>query len=120
MADNLATEKRKRVYAVDMKTRRLIAQGFEWKGRRFSLSHEAQNNLMMMTTMRDRAYFPLAFSTLDDSEVVNIHSTQELWQFVETATDRISSLLQQGRLLKRRILDAQTPLELNTILDDRL
>lgn len=86
---------------IDSETRSRIASGFEFKGRRFSLSEKAQANILRFATMLSAKaqLFPVEVSTLDGSGATFANAA-ELGAFITAGNLAIDSALSEGRVRK--------------------
>ena len=83
----LRVAKRSKFAAIDANTGRLISRGFAFAGQRFSLSLPAQATLLGIDHARNDAalVYPIAYNTIDDSEVFLIPDAATAHGFFLTA-----------------------------------
>ncbi len=109
--------KQLRYNEIDYKTGLLIAPGFTYDTKIFSLSGNAQLNWSEIHTNEDKFIFPLAISTVDNDEysllLVNVHS------FWEAGKDAVKGHLDTGRVLKKSVFDAVDKAAVDAVVDTR-
>lgn len=107
--------------AIDAVTQALIARGFTFNGKRFSLSAQAQATLLGTNSLKDSPYFtwPITWPTVDDNDVTTISGAQEFEMFFLTAVGTIRAILESGNALKVACTTAATLEELSAIVDPR-
>ena len=121
----LLTVVQQRKYAqIDVRTRELIAQGFEFpaaSGQIFSLSSEAQRNIHWMETSRDLLEFtyPVSWNTLDDAGVLSISDSATAHNFFLAALSAYRGHLDSGTDLKDSVRAAITIAAVNAVVDSR-
>jgi len=117
--DNLKT---KMAHDVDIKTEKLILNGFTFDGKQFSLSIPAQTNwnslkVAIFTGMLNENNFPYTITTLKN-DVYQLQ-WEDTMSFFTTALGTGSQILMQGRILKGNIMEASSYDELIAIEDNR-
>jgi len=130
-SDNLQPIKERRYREIDSRTSQLIAQGFKHQDKTFSLSEQAQNNMIgVRTAIADHrasgtlpdfesAFFPITFNTLNDDDSMKIIDSDEYMAFYDDAMSTIRSHLDGGTALKKDIRAATTKAEVDAVVDNR-
>lgn len=113
LADAKAAHKKK----VDLESSKSIASGFEYDGRMFSLSINAQMNIANLFLGRDRQSYPVPYTTIDDSEIYWLPDTAAVEAFYDAARAKIRATLAAGAERKKQIHDAATIDEIQQIQD---
>ncbi len=103
---------------VDLKTPKLILEGFTHNGEIFSLSHSAQANWNALYTAKDLITFPYEIST-KDSKAYNVQDITELTTFFLAAIDVVNGHISSGRALKVQMQAATKQGDLDAIADGR-
>jgi len=118
---DLERAKEKKTSEVDEKTRAMTREGFEFNGKRFSLSDNAQRTLNGAYSAKDHPTFvyPLEWNTLDNSAKIDIASPEVLEGFYLTAVGTVRSIRESGTALKNAVRDATTIEEVDAIVDNR-
>lgn len=115
--DKIKTDK---LAAIDAKTSELIAQGFSFDGKQFSLSANAQQNLATIQTLIDKDLLdpesPL--STIDDE--LYILRKEDAPGFVQAGYARVIPTKMLGSGLKGQVVAATTQEAIESIVDSRL
>jgi hypothetical protein len=110
--------KAERRLQIDLKTQELIAKGFVYAGKTFSLSANAQiywSNLLNVPADQ----YPLTVNTLDDLSTYEIASAEEARAVYAAALMTVKTRLGSGTALKNRIRAATTKAEVDAVVDDR-
>jgi len=115
----LPNQKAKRIKEVDLKTRILISQGFEYSGKTFSMSVEAQINWTNLEMIKESLTYPMGASTIDDQEYI-IPDATDMQNLYNTALARKKAILDGGRQLKLDINAAGNQAALDAIVDTRI
>jgi hypothetical protein len=116
--------KRARCRLVDERTTELITQGFEFppeSGNVFSLSAEAQSNLLGLKTMASDPGFtyPVEYNLLDDSGTYSIPDEATALAFYATAVATKRARLDSGTAIKNQIRAAVSETEVLAVEDNR-
>ena len=113
--------KAQRCIEIDNKSVELLKNGFEYDGRKFSLSMEAQINWLGLKAGAEDGVlqFPMTFSTLDECGYT-MQSASEVPVFFwgHMAATR-ESILQSGRMMKAAIMECTTVEQMDAIVDAR-
>jgi len=117
----LAHFKQLKIQQIDAKSEKLIADGFMFDNVRFSLSHNAQLNLIGLYHSRNAPImqFPIAYNSKDDSVVYTIPDVATLEAIYFTAFGAKKAILDAGTALKQAVRDTTTISEINAVHDNR-
>jgi hypothetical protein len=120
-ATNLPASKTIRFNQVDQRTGELIAQGYTFSGKVFSLSENAQTNILALYTTKDHTalIYPISYSTINDTEGFSVVDAATVEQMYLTALGTKRSRLDSGTALKDQIRAAATKAVLDAIIDNR-
>ena len=130
-AETLAALKHERYMEIDGKTTALIASGFSFAGKVFSLSEQAQKNMLGVLTAVVNAkasgtlpqfeamFFPLTFNTLDDLSVHEVATAADFENFYNTAMGTVRAHLDGGTGLKNAVRAAADAAAVNAVVDER-
>lgn len=111
---------RKYIYEnIDTRTGELIAQGFTYDTKTFSMSSNAQNNLLGTFAAKDALDYPFSWNVKDDSETYSIADITEMTTFFMTALATKKGHQDSGTVLKSLVTAATTIEELELIIDER-
>lgn len=106
---------------IDTKTRKIIGEGFDFDGKKFSLSQAAQSNWTNIKTNKVdfslMGLFPLQISTIDN----NIYMLQEtdVDSFWSAGMAAVKGAYTSGSDIKKQVFDSTTIADLNAIVDNR-
>jgi len=117
----LTTALRNKLAAVDARTRELIAAGFTYDGHLFSLSEQAQMNIVGLKTPIDKGWIsvPHSVSTNDDSVEYALADATVYEEWYATAVGTIKAHYDSGRTLKKTMSACTTVAELAAVEDPR-
>jgi hypothetical protein len=101
---------------IDSWTQTLIASGFTFDGKRFSLSYAAQLKLNELYQIRDSLVYPVEVNTIDDLDCYNILNSEMFNDFYKTSVNALISYVNLGTLIKDRVRSAKTFDEINNIV----
>lgn len=104
---------------IDNKTGKLISQGFTYSGTIFSMSANAQANLLGTYTARDLLTYPFDWNAKDDSSTYGIADATEMSSFFMTALATKKAHQDSGTVLKNQVRDAVDVAAVNAIVDNR-
>ncbi len=104
---------------IDTKTKELIDQGFVYAQITFSLSANAQNNLLGVYSAKELLTYPFKWSAKDDSSTYDIADATEMATFFMTALATKKSHQDSGTVLKVQVQAATTISEIKAIIDNR-
>jgi len=110
-----------RYVEIDERTGELILQGFSYGGKVFSLSQNAQINILGLNqTRNDPALtYPIIYNTIDDLDNYSIVSPEELHTMYLTALGTKKAVVDSGSNLKEAIRTAASEAEVEQIIDNR-
>jgi hypothetical protein len=104
---------------IDTKTGELIAQGFTYTTKVFSMSENAQNNLLGTYSAKELLTYPFPWNTKDDSETYQIADATEMATFFMTALAFKKAQQDSGTVLKGQVRDAVDIADVDLIIDNR-
>jgi hypothetical protein len=118
--DNRASK----MLAIDTNTVILLAGGYTYASKQFSLSIPAQVKLDGLITSIERGNivdpddFPISVSALDESKysITDAADAQAMWA---AAVDRVKAIVSEGSDLKQQCLDAADQTALDAVSDTR-
>jgi hypothetical protein len=114
---SLSEHKAQRYAQIDGRTSALIAQGFSFDGKQFSLSIIAQNNWNTIHSNKSVLSFPFNVTTLDnDTYALALSDVDAFWG---TAVNTVKTHWDSGRVLKKQIFDATTKQTVDSVIDNR-
>ena len=118
---NLQEYKALRFKEIDDRTGGLISNGFTYKGLVFSLSQNAQINILGMDSTRDDAAitYPIEYSTIDDLAHYSVTDATDLHSMYLTALGTKKYFVDTGTVLKDAIRAAVDEAEVELIIDNR-
>ena len=118
---DLAGYKAYRFKEIDIRTGELVANGFGYQGLVFSLSQNAQINILGMdTTRNDPAItYPIEYSTIDDLGHYSVVDATDLHNMYLTALGTKKYFVDTGTTLKDAVRAATTDSEVQSIIDNR-
>jgi len=121
IAETLEELKAKKSKEIDEKTGQLIALGYSFKGLSFSLSMNAQTNILALYTTRDHPalIYPIHYNTIDDKNTYDVLDSQDLENMYLTALATKKAHTDSGTLLKDQVRAAANSQELDAIIDNR-
>ena len=89
-----------RIKEIDEKTQKILAEGFSFDGKKFSLSNNAQMNWKDYSDLAEK-HFPIKVSTIDDD--IYLLTFDKVKLFYEKAIDKKKAALQKGSEIKENI-----------------
>ena len=104
---------------IDYKTGKLISQGFVYNGVTFSMSTNAQSNLLGSFLAKDSLTYPFSWNAKDDSSTYAIADVAEMTTFFMTALGTKKAHQDSGSALKNQVRDAVDIAAVNAIVDAR-
>ena len=105
--------------AVDTRTGELIAPGFAYSSKQFSLSQNAQSSLHGLNARKDTETYPIEWNTIDDLDVYSIDDATDAGAFYDAAATVWRTHKDSGTTLKSSIRAATTQAELDAVEDTR-
>jgi len=121
VAFTLLDYKNYRYKEIDERTGLLISAGFTYQGKVFSLSQNAQINILGLDNTRDDAAltYPIAYSTIDDSDSYSVIDSVDLHTMYLTALGTKKSYVDNGTVLKDSVRIAVNEQDVQLIIDNR-
>ena len=116
---NLAEYKTYKYNSIDLRSGELIAQGFVYNAKTFSMSANAQNNLLGTIIKKDVLTYPFAWNTKDNSETYQIADATDMDAFFMTALGTKKAHQDSGSALKALVTAATTVAEVEAVVDAR-
>lgn len=104
---------------IDIVTGKLISEGYVYNGVTFSMSANAQANLLGAYTAKELLTYPFAWNSKDDSSTYYIADATEMASFFMTALAFKKGLQDSGTVLKTQVRDAIDIDSVNAIVDNR-
>lgn len=104
---------------IDKRTGELISAGFTYNGVVYSMSENAQNNLIGAFISKDGLTYPIYWNSKDDSSLLTINDSTELVNFYSSALTHKRTQQDNGTTLKNSVRDATTIDEVKAIIDNR-
>jgi hypothetical protein len=104
---------------IDKRTEELIAQGFAYNSKTFSLSNNAQINLLGVDIKRNDGILPLTFHTVDDMDEETFTTPEDLDNFFMIALASKKAHLDSGSALKVSIRNAVDRAAVDAVIDNR-
>lgn len=120
-ASNLVSEKAEKIVEIDTHTDVLIALGFTYASKQFSLSLPAQSKMMGTHQIKDdlALVYPINWNTIDDLDVYAITGAADLDAFYLTGLGTIRAHLDGGTTLKSAVRAATTVATVQAVTDNR-
>ncbi len=117
----LDSVKASKLLAIDTRTDALIAGGFVYSSKTFSLSLPAQVKMNGSHMVRDDPAFayPVIWNTMDDNDTISLADSATLDAFYLTALGTVRGHLDSGTALKDQVRAAVTVAVVNAIVDNR-
>jgi hypothetical protein len=106
---------------INQKSQDLIAKGFIYNSKVFSLSRYMQLNLANAVQLSNMQIltFPLTFSTIDDTGNEILSNPSMLNSFYAIAYGTVGQILTSGGDLKQQVREATTIQAIKTVQDNR-
>jgi hypothetical protein len=110
-----------RYHDVDTRTSELISQGFTYQAKVFSLSPNAQTNILALDNTRDdpALSYPIKYNTIDDLDSYDVIDATDLHNMYLTALATKKGHVDSGTVLKTSIRNAATKADVDAIIDNR-
>lgn len=110
-----------RYHEIDNKTEEKIKLGFIYAGKFFSLSANAQTNILALDNTRDdpALSYPIEYNTIDDLDNYFVTDSTDLHNMYLTALATKKSWVDSGTTLKDSVRTCNTHLEVDAIIDNR-
>lgn len=121
VAFDLTEYKVEKMHAIDARTGELIDQGYVFLSKSFSLSTNAQTNILALYATKDNPAlsYPIKFNTKDDAETINLTDAQLVEGMYLTALATKKAHLDSGTVLKDQIRAAATKENVDLVVDTR-
>ena len=121
IALSLEEYKAVRFKEIDARTGELISNGFAYNGLVFSLSQNAQINILGMDSTRDdpAMTYPIEYSTLDDLAHYSVVDADDLHAMYLTALGTKKYFVDSGTILKDAVRSAVDEQAVELIIDNR-
>jgi hypothetical protein len=118
---SLSQAKESKIAAIDKRTSELIADGFVYANKSFSLTLSSQSKMIAAHQIKDHPAFvyPVRWNTKDDDDAVDIPDSADMSNFYLTAIGAIRAHLDSGTDLKDSVRSAATTAEVDAVIDDR-
>lgn len=119
--ENLTLEEYKgiRFKQIDAKTQELISQGFTYATMQFSLSSNAQINLLGLELDKAILTYPIEWNNIDDTDKYMIVDVTDATNFHIASLTTKKTHLDSGSALKQSIRDCTTKAEVDAVVDNR-
>ena len=111
----------KRFKEFDIRTDELLAVGFTFGSKQFSMSASAQAKIMGTHQIKDNPalVYPLSWNTIDDADSYDIVDSTDLTSFYLTALGTIRAHVDSGSVLKTSVRNATTVAAIMAVVDGR-
>lgn len=116
--DKLNPLRREVISSIDRQTHNKILQGFEYKGKRFSSSVNAQNKWSNWYISRDFLFYPFYIFNIDDTYQYKVKNAEELAEMYMAMTNTIKACLDVGQNLKKQVKSAKSKKKLMELVQD--
>lgn len=119
--NSLEAKRQEKCRSIDRKTDWLIAQGFAFGGKVFSLSMGAQMKMVGITQVRNEAgvTYPIVWNTLNDDDTYSLADAATVLSFYLTGVGTYRAHVDSGTALKGQVRDATTIAEVEAVEDSR-
>lgn len=123
--NNISTElplsdyKTLRYNEIDVKSIALISEGFVYAGKTFSLSQNAQINLLALEVDKNNMSYPIKWNTKNDDDKYDITDATDATNFHLTSLNAVKTILDSGTDLKDQIRAAIDKEEVDAVVDNR-
>lgn len=113
--------KKLRYAEIDARTGELISEGFTYQSKVFSLSQNAQINILALDeTRNDPALtYPINYNTIDDMDSYDVVDATDLHSMYLTALSTKKGHIDSGTAIKTNIRNSLTKAEVDAIIDNR-
>lgn len=107
--------------AIDARTSELIAQGFTYDSKTFSLSIEAQAKMAGVQQVKDNVAvtYPIVWNNIDDTDTVSLADAAALEAFYLAGVGAYRTHADSGTALKDQVRAASTVAAVEAITDSR-
>lgn len=104
---------------IDARTEELIALGYTYDSVQFSLSQNAQINLIGLDNIRDELTYPITYNNIDDTATYSIADATTIHNMYLQALGVKKAHLDSGTALKDQIRAAVDRSAVEAIVDNR-
>jgi hypothetical protein len=108
-----------KIGAIDQRTQEVIARGFIFAGKTFSLSANAQLTLLGTFNARTALTYPVRWNTIDDTDTYELQDQTQVEAMYAAAVAAVRLALDSGTALKDQVRAASTSAALDAIVDTR-
>lgn len=107
--------------SIDQRTAELIELGYTYQGKQFSLSQNAQINILALDEVRNdpAITYPIEYNTIDDLDNYFVVDATDVHNMYLTALATKKGLVDSGTLIKDSIRACTTEAEVDSIIDNR-
>jgi len=118
---SLSEYKQTKTDAIDDRSEELILAGYTYASKQFSLSSNAQTNILAMDTNRvDPAItYPITFNTIDDQDTYDVANATDMHGMFLTALGTKKAILDSGTALKNSVRAAVDKAGVDAVVDNR-
>lgn len=119
--NSLAIYKKNKFIQIDGRTEELIASGFQYAGKTFSLSMNAQAKMMGINQIRseNEVVYPIRWNTKDDNDYYEIQNANDMRAFYLTGVGTYRAHVDAGTALKDLVRAATSKAEVDAVVDPR-
>lgn len=119
--DSLFLLKEEKMEEINTRTSELISEGFAFAGKVFSLSSNAQTNLIALFATKDNPAltYPLEFNTLNDLDSYTVLNAATIEGMYLTALGTKKGCLDSGSILKDQARSSTNKAEIDLVIDQR-
>lgn len=115
----LSVHKKNRFSEIDKRTGELIDMGFTYDSKLFSLSNNAQLNLLGIDIKRNDGILPITFNTIDDLDEITFSTAADVDNFFMAALGTKKAHLDSGTALKLQVRNAIDKATVDAVIDNR-
>ena len=119
--NTLAGLKEFRYDEIDARTGEIISEGFTYQTKIFSLSQNAQINILGLDNAKDdpAMVYPIEYNTIDDLDSYSVVDATDVHNMYLTALATKKATTDSGTAIKQQIRDAADIPAVNAIVDNR-
>ena len=120
-SDSLELYKKEKSELINDRTVELVSNGYSFGGKVFSLSKNAQTNILALFATKDNPAltYPVEFNTIDDLEKYSAANAPTIEGMYLTALGTKKAHLDSGSILKDAVRAATTKAEVDLVVDNR-
>lgn len=121
IAQTLAELKSQKSEEIDSRTGELISLGYTYQTKQFSLSANAQTNILALFATKDHPaiIYPIEYNTIDDADTYFVANAADLEAMYLTALGTKKASVDSGTFLKDQVRAATTNAEVEAVIDNR-